>query len=187
MKLPTGIWSVFLLCSVFFQACSGSARQSHEPLTDSTGTILHDTTKKVIHIFVALCDNKYQGIVPVPAGIGNGQNPATNLYWGCAYGIKTYFRNSPSCTMISTTACNDTLLERAIYKHASKNYYLVADAYNGRYISTCTEDFLKSSAGLHNDTIHSGGSILGIGGHAALLAYIPKFNPIFIHYKNSCQ
>src|SRR5688572_22804615 len=30
---------------------------------------------QVIHIFVALCDNKYQGIVPVPAKIGNGQDP----------------------------------------------------------------------------------------------------------------
>ena len=49
-----------------------------------------DTTYKSIHIFVALCDNKYQGIVPVPAKIGNGQEPNANLYWGCGYGIDSW-------------------------------------------------------------------------------------------------
>ncbi|WP_176700834.1 hypothetical protein [Gilliamella sp. Fer4-1] len=37
---------------------------------------------KVIHVLVALCDNKYQKIVPVPKAIGNGQDPKSNLYWG---------------------------------------------------------------------------------------------------------
>src|SRR5262245_46059051 len=54
----------------------------------------YDTTIQAIHIFVALCDNKYQGIVPVPAAIGNGQDPDNNLYWGCGFGIRTYFKKS---------------------------------------------------------------------------------------------
>ena len=37
---------------------------------------------KVVHVFVALCDNRHQGIVPVRAELGNGQDPRTNLYWG---------------------------------------------------------------------------------------------------------
>ena len=45
----------------------------------------------VIHVFVALCDNKYQGIVPVPAKLGDGANPKSNLYWGAGAGIKTWF------------------------------------------------------------------------------------------------
>ena len=47
--------------------------------------------QRVIHIVVALCDNQYQGIVKVPAGIGNGQDARTNLYWGAGYGVKTQF------------------------------------------------------------------------------------------------
>lgn len=39
-------------------------------------------SSKTIHIFVALCDNKYQGIVPVPAKIGNGQDPDNNFILG---------------------------------------------------------------------------------------------------------
>ena len=49
---------------------------------------------KTIHVLVALCDNKYQGIVPVPKGIGNGQDADSNLYWGCGYGVRTYFKRS---------------------------------------------------------------------------------------------
>ena len=35
---------------------------------------------KIIHVFVALCDNDSQGIVPVPKKIGNGNDPDNNLY-----------------------------------------------------------------------------------------------------------
>ena len=45
----------------------------------------------VIHVFVALADNVNQGIVPVSASLGNGDNPGTNLYWGAAFGVRTFF------------------------------------------------------------------------------------------------
>ena len=41
---------------------------------------------------VALADNDHQGIVPVPRQLGDGDDPANNLYWGARYGVKTYFR-----------------------------------------------------------------------------------------------
>jgi len=36
--------------------------------------------QKTIHVFVALCDNEFQGIVPVPESLGNGKKYQTNLY-----------------------------------------------------------------------------------------------------------
>ena len=54
---------------------------------------------KTIHVYVALCDNKNQGIVPVSKTLGNGQNPTTNLYWGAAYGIRTFFDRSNNCSI----------------------------------------------------------------------------------------
>jgi hypothetical protein len=53
------------------------------------GVICAET--KIIHVFVALCDNDSQGIVPVPKKIGNGNDPDNNLYWGCGYGVRTFF------------------------------------------------------------------------------------------------
>ncbi|MDR2956532.1 MAG: hypothetical protein LBV43_15775 [Prevotella sp.] len=127
---------------------------------------------KTIHVLVALCDNKYQGIVKVPKGIGNGQDPASNLYWGCGYGIRTYFRKSAEWKEVSRKKVDNIRLERIVFKHTSKDYYLVADAYDGQYIKDCTIDFLKSCAGTKKDTVMVGRSVIGINGNAKLLAYI---------------
>lgn len=43
---------------------------------------------RIVHVFVALADNKNQGIVPVAAKLGNGEDAEYNLYWGAAYGVK---------------------------------------------------------------------------------------------------
>jgi hypothetical protein len=131
-----------------------------------------DSTFKTIHLFVALCDNKYQGIVPVPKGIGNGQDPRTNLYWGCGYGVKTFFKKSPEWTLIRSEKKDSIILERLIFKHRSKNYFLVADAYDGRLIKQCTIAFLKSSSGNDYDTVQVLDKTIGVNSHASLLGYI---------------
>ena len=56
---------------------------------------------KVIHVLVALCDNENQGIVPVPAHLGDGADPNKNLYWGAAYGVKTFFSKSANWEKIA--------------------------------------------------------------------------------------
>ena len=128
--------------------------------------------QQTIHVMVALCDNKYQGIVKVPKGIGNGQDPKSNLYWGCGYGVSTFFKNSAEWKEVKRYKVDDTILERIIFKHKIKNYYLIADAYDGRYISNCTIDFLESCAGANKDTILVNNKSLGIRGNAKLLAYV---------------
>jgi hypothetical protein len=127
---------------------------------------------KTIHVFVALCDNKNQGIVPVPRALGDGQNPNTNLYWGALYGIRTYFRRSNEWELLSTRGKNGIILERLVFKHTTKNYYLIADAYDGEYIEQCIKDFMNGSSGNQKDTVMLNGKTLGIGGNASLLAYI---------------
>ncbi len=46
---------------------------------------------RTVHVFVALADNQHQGIVPIAAKLGNGEDAEHNLYWGSAYGVKTFF------------------------------------------------------------------------------------------------
>ncbi len=50
----------------------------------------------VAHVVVALCDNEFQGIVPVPAGSATARDPKSNLYWGAMYGVRSYFRGEPA-------------------------------------------------------------------------------------------
>lgn len=131
-----------------------------------------DTSAKIIHVFVALCDNEYQGIVPVSKAIGNGQDANNNLYWGCGYGIRTFFKKSKEWKLLQSKKIDSLKLERLIFKHTTKNFYLVAEAYNGQYIEKCTKDFLYSCVGQLKDTLQINQTIIGIGGNANLLAYI---------------
>src|SRR5262249_18687883 len=55
---------------------------------------------RTIHVFVALADNQNQGIVPVPARLGNGLDATHNLYWGAAAGVKTFFARSPDWALL---------------------------------------------------------------------------------------
>ena len=178
---PTSLIKPHLLilsCVVFFACHSGAhtppaaAGQKHLPQPAYTHNIKFDSNTRAIHVFVALCDNKYQGIVPVPKAIGNGQDPGSNLYWGCDAGIRSYFKKSSGWVLLKRYKVDSVRLERLIFKHKTSNYYLVADAYDGRLIRQCTIDFLRSCAGQVKDTLHVNGLALGIDGNATLVAYI---------------
>lgn len=130
---------------------------------------------RTIHTFVALCDNKNQGIVPVPASLGNGQSPGTNLYWGAAYGLKTYFKNkTPDWQLVQRYDLPDStgILERILFKHATEDIFLLADAYDGAEIKDCTVDFLRASNGQAALEIDYEDQPLHFGGKADLLAYV---------------
>jgi hypothetical protein len=128
---------------------------------------------RCIHVFVALCDNKNQGIVPVPEKIGNGQNPASNLYWGAGYGVKNFFaKKSPDWQLVQTLKSdNQHILDRLLFKHKTENVYLLADAWDGAYIRNCTEAFLLASNGQNPEVVQYNGAELQFGGNAQLLAY----------------
>lgn len=167
------------LLATFVSACSGASPAS------SAGAISKDSSEKpavvnqvpVIHVFVALCDNVNQGIVPVSASLGNGDNPSTNLYWGAAFGVKTFFGKSKDWELVSTVASpRAAVLERLVFKHRQQDVFIVADAYRGKEISQATWDFLQAASGRPGDvaSIKSGGKTveLNTDGSAELVAYI---------------
>jgi len=165
-----------LIC-LCISSCKPSVKQSVQvdaprSLSPKLKSIAYEDTFKVIHVFVALCDNKYQGIVPVPAAIGNGQNPETNLYWGCENGVHTYFKKSKDWQLLKRQKGKSIVLERLIFRHRTRKFYLVADAWDGQAIEKTTEDFLFSCAGQLKDTVHYNKQVIGINGNAQLLAYI---------------
>lgn len=134
----------------------------------------------VIHVFVALCDNVNQGIVPVSASLGNGDDSARNLYWGAAFGIKTFFSKSRDWVPVTAETMSNkfplVVLDRVIFKHRRSQAVIVAEAYRGSKIKQATEDFLAAAAGVPGETINisvEGKSLtLNLGGSADLVAYI---------------
>lgn len=130
-------------------------------------------SQKTIHTFVALCDNVNQGIVPVPKNLGNGQDARNNLYWGALYGVKTHFKKSEAWELIKVMPSNNSMiLERILFKHKTSNTYLLADAYDGKYIKECTIDMLKAAAGDFEVSIKNNNSNLKFGSASGLISYI---------------
>lgn len=113
----TFFWGLVLLAGCREPAVSQTVR----PPASLSGR--YDTATRTIHVMVALCDNRYQGIVPVPAKIGNGQDPAGNLYWGCAYGVRTFFRKSKSWILVGSRKGRGPVLERLVFRHKASGWY----------------------------------------------------------------
>lgn len=130
----------------------------------------------VVHVTVALCDNAHQGIVPVPAAIGNGQDPRNNLYWGADYGLKSWMLRHEHWQAVKATGAKPAaVLERLVLRRtiAGREVYLVADAWDGARIRETIDDFLLSAAGRRRATVTTAdGRILGTGGAADIVAYI---------------
>jgi len=159
----------------------------YAPRSPVAGTSRDPRPYKVVHVFVALCDNKYQGIVPVPAKLGNGQDPHNNLYWGAMYGVKTFFKNSPHWTPRElpekrTPAADEmddrATLDECVFKSVGLTppVYVVARAWNGRYIKNCIGRFLHAAAGQMNADVlvNDSGNALRIdaGGASDMVCFI---------------
>jgi hypothetical protein len=142
-----------------------------------TMPLVAQSNPRIVHVFVALADNANQGIVPVPAKLGNGEDPERNLYWGSAFGVKTFFSRSPDWKLLSSgEKPKYEVLERCVFKHRIGNVYLVADAYRGREIQTAILNFLDAAAGVSREQIRVNDGAqtvtLDIRGSSNLLAYI---------------
>jgi len=134
---------------------------------------------RTVHVFVALADNQHQGIVPVPAKLGNGEDAANNLYWGSAYGVKAFFTHSAEWNRITCTSNpKPGILERCVFAYKKVPVYLIADAYRGIEIKQAILDFFDSASGAGADTVAvpdpAAGNLANVPAHggANLLVYI---------------
>jgi hypothetical protein len=178
--LFAGLVVAFAGCGGSGEPTSGQAMASSQPSPPKASATVNAQIQnrgRVIHVVVALCDNESQGIVPVPASIGNGDDPKQNLYWGAGFGVKNFFRKQRDWRFLQEQQNpRSAVLERVVFRHQKKNVYLIADAYRGREIKQATLDFLRFSAGSEKEIIDvrtdSQSQKLSIGGGADLIAYV---------------
>ena len=99
--------------------------------------------ERTIGVFIALADNKHQGIVPVPEAIGNGDDPERNLYWGTADGLRGFFDRSKEwkLTQNNDSAGSGDILRTRTYRRTKSGTVLSARAYRGASIRKCLADF----------------------------------------------
>ncbi len=116
----------------------------------------------LVHVFVPLCDNDNQGIVPVSASLGDGQNLRTNLYWGAGYGLKTHFKKTGWKIISDVIDTSNAVLERIVFEKnitPSTRIIVIADAYAGDEMPLCLEDFFSNLAETLNDSVKINDSV----------------------------
>jgi hypothetical protein len=129
----------------------------------------------VAHVIVCLADNQHQGIVPVRADLGDGQNPAENLYWGALYGVKKFmptkagWKLAPASGRLPEGMLDRVVLTRKLKRgKSSVPAFIVAEAWDGREIRKATVRFLEMAAGHHPVEINK----LKAGSQSHLIAYV---------------
>ena len=157
------------------------AKSNPTPAANPTVADISESNPLIAHVVVALCDNKHQGIVPVPAQLGNGQDQDGNLYWGALYGVRTFMTRKAGWTLVEKIdrPC-DGVLERIILKKRfTRNgkpveVVLVADAWDGRAIRSTIGRFLQYSAGKRAETVIRSDTKLTInaGGASHFVGYL---------------
>jgi len=180
MSFRRGTSVLWLLSFTLLTAVVSSCASTNSARTPATRNSSNSQAEKaainavpVIHVFVALADNVNQGIVPVSATLGNGENAATNLYWGAAFGVRTFFSRNKDWELISVTPNPTTrILERCIFKHRRTPLLLVADAYRGKEISQTIRHFLEAASGKPGEKLTVRDVQFHTGGSANLVAYV---------------
>ena len=91
--------------------------------------------------------------------------------------MSSFFQKSTDWKLIAEVQKpKPEVLQRLVFQHASKDVRLVADAYRGREIRKCTNDFFAFAAGNNPESISVQAGArnlrLQIGGGADLIAYV---------------
>jgi len=117
-------------------------------------TPARDPAVKSVRVFIALCDNKTQGVAPVPPAIGDGDRADTNLYWGCTEGFGSWFGKSKRWKQTKRAANPEPrILERRSYLHAGGKMTLQVEAWRGSDIKDCLAAFEACLAGGGHDLV----------------------------------
>ena len=118
------------------------------------GTSLAAPRVRQVRLFVALCDNRTQGIAPVGEKIGNGDDPEANLYWGCSDGTGRWFAKSGKWVVSRLERdVSPVLLRRLTLRHVEGDVELVAEAYRGSALRECVRDFEAAAASGRHDLV----------------------------------
>jgi hypothetical protein len=153
---------------------------SASPVQDRIEADIEHGRPVVVHITVALADNDNQWIAPVPAALGDGQDPDRNLYWGARYGVKHFLIKDGGWAPVNAGGIvGSPVLERLVLKKTFERHgrpapvYLVADAWDGAYIGDAIRQFLRYSAGHDRAVLKPGNKTrIEAGGGAHAQVYI---------------
>jgi hypothetical protein len=127
-------------------------------------------------VVVVLADNEHQGIVPVPASLGNGLDADRNLYWGARYGLRSFFRAAGWRVMWRERPAAGDVLERLLLAGPWKDapILVLAEAWRGDRMAAALRTSMDWLSGGGPDQGAPGpdGATLAFGAAAGLVAFV---------------
>ena len=159
-----------------------------DQLYDRIAADLEQGRPLVATVYVALCDNDSQGIVPVKnRRICRGDEPEQNLYWATSGGLKGYLGKQRWQRVSYEREPSPDILVRAIWRkrfrprgalarrglRESFEVYVVGLAYRGERIHQANIDYLRA-VNRDRDQVHylSDGTRLEYGGGGQVVGYV---------------
>ncbi|MGC4014699.1 MAG: hypothetical protein QM755_09325 [Luteolibacter sp.] len=126
-----------------------------------SATFAYGAPKRVV-VFVALCDNATQGIIPVPAKIGDGNKPEDNLYWGCSESVPACLKASGAWKQVKKEIPTDPrILERRVFTDTAGTLEVTVEGWRGSDIGFCLMAFENALvAGEHDLCAFVGHNVL---------------------------
>jgi len=140
----------------------------------------------VVQVHVPLCDNDI--IRCGNAGLGDGDNPATNLYWATSGGFKGWFRTTVGWKQVERSRpARAQVLERIVWKRTVSpsrrwrklgvrkpfDLYVVALAWRGQAIADAIDRYVADLYGAKDaPLVLPDGKTLHTGGAAHIVAYV---------------
>ena len=119
----------------------------------------------------------------MPAALGDGQTPKTNLYWGAAFGIRTFFakragysivseRNRPSAGVLKKTVFHKQIKRSGM----KRDLFVVGEAWDGREMERAIDQFLSIAAGqaIRREVLEINGKTVTFssGGSSSLVVFV---------------
>lgn len=160
MRLLAG--PLFAALALIPLAVAGTARADPlDPLYARIAADLKEGRPLVVTVHVALCDNR--ALWCGGGGLGRGDRPERNLYWGGAAGLRAYFDRARGWRRIFLDGGDgEKVLERVVYRHVVRapspawrrlgvsrgfEVLLVGLAYAGPKIGEATDAFVDEVLG----------------------------------------
>jgi hypothetical protein len=157
-----------------------------DPLYQRIAADLKRGKPLVVTVHVALCDNST--LWCGHGGMGNGDRPRRNLYWGGAAGFRAYFDRARGYQRVLLDGGDgETILERAVYRrrvtHPSAGWrrlgitgrfdvLVVGLAYRGRAIGRAMEALAHQTRREDGMSLQLGdGTRLAVGGQGHVVGY----------------
>jgi len=178
-----------ILTAVGIASAGGpAANRPIDPLYDRLAAELAAGKPLVITVYVALCDNDSQGIIPVKnRAICRGDDPANNMYWATRGGLAGYLKRAGWKRVLIVEPPGGPVLVRAVWRTSLAAGGALADrgvlgripvvvvglAYRGREIRKAMVDYFHA---VHRDepwnvTLDTGETIAA-GGASHVVGYV---------------